>query len=261
MSSSAFCPVDINGRCLALNRQGSGTSTVVLETGLGAESDEWETVQHGVAQFAQVYRYDRANRGRSDPAPKPRSAQDAVNDLHNLVQSAAIPTPFVLVGHSLGGLIVRMYAYQHPQDVAALVLVDPMHNDQFEQISSLLPPPFAEEPAALTNFRKFWTTDWRDPAKNIEGMDLVLSQAQARSIDTLGHLPLVLLRASSMMLGLPPNHPVNLQVAEIRQQSLQELTQQSSHGRMVLVEDSGHFIQRDQPQAVIAAIREMVHPV
>ena len=65
-----------------------------------------------------------------------------VADLHSLLATAAIPRPIVLVGHSLGGLIVRLYAYQYPQDVAGLVLVDPMHEDQFDRIGPLYPPPY-----------------------------------------------------------------------------------------------------------------------
>lgn len=261
MSSSTLIPVDTAGRRLKLTWQGRGMPTVVLETGLGAESDEWKAVEQDVAEFARVYRYDRANRGGSDPAPKPRSVQDAVNDLHVLVRTAAVPSPFVLVGHSLGGLISRLYAHQYPQDVAGLVLVDPMHEDQFEQVGPLLPPPFPGEPRALTNFRQFWTTDWRDPTKNAEGMDFVLSQTQAHAIDTLADLPLLVLRAGALTEVMPRNDPAYLRMMAAREASLLGISEQSTRGRMVLVEESGHFIQRDQPQAVVDAIRDMVQVV
>ncbi len=117
-NTTELIPVDASGRRLALTRGGVGVPTVVLETGLGAESDEWESVQREVELFTQVCRYDRANRGRSDPAPKPRSAEDAVSDLRALLLAAAIPAPYVLVGHSLGGIIVRLYAHHYPREVA-----------------------------------------------------------------------------------------------------------------------------------------------
>src|SRR6476620_3334780 len=86
-----FISIDPAGRRLALTRNGVGAPTVVLETGLGAESDEWEPVQREVAQFTQVCRYDRANRGQSDPAPKPRSAHDCVEDLRALLSAPKLP--------------------------------------------------------------------------------------------------------------------------------------------------------------------------
>src|SRR5215216_1877301 len=84
-NTTELITVEASGRRLALTHGGVGTPTVVLETGLGAESDEWETVQREVERFTHVCRYDRANRGRSDPAPKPRSAHDCVEDLRALI--------------------------------------------------------------------------------------------------------------------------------------------------------------------------------
>jgi hypothetical protein len=81
-------PIDSHGRRLALTCRGIGAPTVVLETGLGAESEEWEAVQQEVETVTATCRYDRANRGHSDPAPKPRSAGDFVSDLHALLLAA-----------------------------------------------------------------------------------------------------------------------------------------------------------------------------
>jgi pimeloyl-ACP methyl ester carboxylesterase len=264
LNATELVQIDTNGRRLALARAGVGAPTVVLETGLGAESEEWEAVFQEVKQFTSVCRYDRANRGRSDPAPKPRSAQDFVADLHSLLVAAAIPRPVVLVGHSLGGLIVRLYAQQHPHDVAGLVLVDPMHEDQFERIGPLMPPPFPNEPEALTQLRSFWATDWRDPAKNQEGVDFPTSQAQAHAIDSLGDIPMLVLTAGAFLHEAPPE-PAAQQLAahlQMRWQEMHlELMQQSSNATQILVERSGHFIQREQPEVIVTAIRQMLETV
>lgn len=253
--------VDTTGRRLALARAGVGAPTVVLETGLGAESEEWEPVFQEVKQFTSVCRYDRANRGRSDPAPKPRSAQDFVADLYSLLVAAAIPRPLVLVGHSLGGLIVRLYAHQYPQDVAGLVLVDPMHEDQFDRIGPRIPAPFPGEPAALTQLRSFWATDWRDPAKNQEGVDFPASQAQAHRIDKLGAIPILVLTSGTFLREAPPEPAAQQLAAQLQmlwQEMHRELMQQSSNATQLLVETSGHFIQREQPEVIVAAIRQML---
>lgn len=256
--------VDSTTRRLALTRAGSGTPTVVLETGLGAESDEWEPVFQAVSQMTAVCRYDRANRGQSDPAPIPRTLNDLAADLHALLVNAAIPRPVVLVGHSLGGLIVRLYAHQYPQDVAGLVLVDPMHEDQFERIGPHYHPPSPGEPAWLTQFRRFWTTGWGDPGQNNEGVDFVASQAQARAIDSLGDLPLLVLTAGAYLHDVPPGPAAQARAAQLQvlwQGMHRELAAQSSNARHMLVETSGHFVQRDQPEVIVDAIRQMLEMV
>lgn len=254
-------PVDATGRRLALTRRGTGAPTVVLETGLGAESDEWEAVQREVAKFTATCRYDRANRGASDPTPKPRSARDFVADLHTLLETAAIPRPYLLVGHSLGGVIVRLYAHAYPRDVAGLVLVDPMHEDQFARIGPLIPPPFPGEPDALTQFRRFWTDEWRDPARNPEGVDFQASRAQAQAMGSLGAIPMLVLTASEFRRTGPPGDPAAARMQQRWLELHREVMQQSSDARQVLVEASGHFIQREQPEIVVAAIRQMVETI
>ena len=257
-------PIDATGRRLALTRAGAGTPTVVLETGLGAESEEWQPVFEAVEQFSAVCYYDRANRGHSDPAPKPRSAQDMVTDLHALLAAAAIPRPVVLVGHSLGGIIVRLYTHQYPDDVAGLVLVDGAHEDQFERIGARLPPPFPGEPPALTQLRRFWTMDWRDPTKNNEGVDFLATQVQAHAIGSLGDIPMIVLTAADFLHSAPPDPAAQqaaLQLHQIWLELQREMMQQSSRATQILVETSGHFVQREQPQVIIAAIRQMLETV
>ncbi|MCA9906193.1 MAG: alpha/beta hydrolase, partial [Anaerolineae bacterium] len=249
---------------LARTRAGSWAPTVVLEAGLAAEAEEWQPVFQAVSQMTAVCRYDRANRGASDPAPTPRTLHDLAGDLHALLINAAIPRPVVLVGHSLGGLVVRLYAHQHPQAVAGLVLVDPMHADQFERIGPQFHPPSPGEPAWLTQFRRFWTTGWRDPAQNLEGVDFVASQAQARAIDSLGDLPLLVLTAGAYLHDVPPGAAAQARAAQLQalwQVMHREIAGQSSTARQILVETSGHFVQRDQPEVIVAAIQQMLEIV
>jgi pimeloyl-ACP methyl ester carboxylesterase len=118
--------VNIGGRRIAIWCEGSGSPTVVLEHGMGygVDSDSWEDVQEGVARETRVCRYDRAYVGESDDARAGRSMPDLAEDLVDLMTAARIPGPYILVGHSFGGLSVRYFALLHPTSVAGIVLVD-----------------------------------------------------------------------------------------------------------------------------------------
>jgi pimeloyl-ACP methyl ester carboxylesterase len=119
--------VDIGGGTrLHLVDAGSGTPTVILEAGIAASSLSWTLVQPEVAKFARVASYDRAGLGWSDAAGEPRAMERSGAELYALLEAASIPPPYILVGHSYGGLLVRAYAAMHPRDVAGLVLVDPV---------------------------------------------------------------------------------------------------------------------------------------
>jgi pimeloyl-ACP methyl ester carboxylesterase len=187
--------VDVGGRRLAFEASRFGPPSVVLESGLGAESSWWGPVYDAIGKEVTVCRFDRAGKGASDPAPVPRSSLDMAADLHAMLANAAIPGPYVLVGQSIGGLNHRVFASSYPESVAGVLLVESTVEDQFEAMASLFPPPFPGEPGALTGLRQFWTQDWSDPAKNAEGVDFRTSFDQGRHVGSLGNLPLVVLTA------------------------------------------------------------------
>ena len=111
--------VDIGGRSLWLNCMGEGAPTVILESGSpGMTSADWAGVQSSIAQFTHVCAYDRANVGHSDPAPMPRTVAQMADDLDALLSAAGIPGPYVLASFSFGPWVSRVYASQHPDDIA-----------------------------------------------------------------------------------------------------------------------------------------------
>ncbi|HKQ16179.1 MAG TPA: alpha/beta hydrolase [Steroidobacteraceae bacterium] len=250
--------IDIGGRRLALNCTGAGTPTVILETGLGAESDEWAAVQEAVQTFTRVCRYDRAGRGASDPAVRRRSAAEMVEDLHVLLRTADIRGPYVLVGHSFGGLLMRLFAQRFPQEVRSLVLVDSMHEDQFEVFGPTFPPATAEDPSPLRAVRAFWTGGWRTPESTAEGIDFVASLAQGRAIESLYDLPIHVLTAGTFLNQplVPAAHRKDLQN---RWDALQaRFLELSSTVTQTIVHRSGHFMQRNCPEVIVEAIAQAV---
>ena len=123
--------VDVGGYRLHLNCVGEGSPTVILEAANLGMSAYWVRVQQQVAQTTRVCAYDRAGLGWSERGPEPRDARKISSELHTLLKDAGIEGPFVLVGHSYGGLYVRMYADRYPEEVAGVVLVDATHPEAF----------------------------------------------------------------------------------------------------------------------------------
>ncbi|MDQ2701455.1 MAG: alpha/beta hydrolase [Pseudomonadota bacterium] len=154
------------GRWMNLHCQGSGSPTVVFDSGLSDWSSTWALIQPAVATRTRACSYDRAGMGYSDPAPRPATPANAVKDLHTLLRKAGINDPLVLVGHSLGGFNMKLYAVTHPEDVAGVVLVDPSEERLWDRIGPALVPRFGAKlveeareddrtalPALLKHFR------------------------------------------------------------------------------------------------------------
>ena len=122
--------VDVGGYRLHINCQGEGRPTVVMEAAHSELSLSWDLVQQEVARFTRVCTYDRAGLGWSERSPKPRTASNIVEELHTLLTQAGVELPYVLVGHSIGGLFARLYAHEHRDQVVGMVLVDARHEEQ-----------------------------------------------------------------------------------------------------------------------------------
>jgi pimeloyl-ACP methyl ester carboxylesterase len=118
--------VDIGGRRLHLVQSGEGSPAVVFESGISASCLNWTHIRNRVAEFTRCYSYDRASLGWSDPVDTPRMASRIADELQALLNAAEVSPPYILVGHSFGGLLVRAYAVKYPDQVAGLVLIDPL---------------------------------------------------------------------------------------------------------------------------------------
>jgi pimeloyl-ACP methyl ester carboxylesterase len=126
--------VDVGGYRLHINCVGQGSPTVVLDAGSGGFSAQWVRVQREVSDTTRVCAYDRAGMGWSEMGPEPRDAKQISSELHTLLTKAGIDRPYVLVGHSFGGMYMQTYAARYPEEVAGVALVDsPTEPDQFSQ--------------------------------------------------------------------------------------------------------------------------------
>jgi pimeloyl-ACP methyl ester carboxylesterase len=248
---------NIDGRRLACWSSGSGSPTVVLETGLGAESAEWQPVQAALDHRFRVFRYDRAGRGASEAASGPRDAVAIIDDLAKLLNAARMPAPWLLVGHSYGGLLMRLFAQRFRAQTCGLVLVEAMHEAQFDAFGPAFVEPTADDSPALTSMRALWRGGWRDARTTPEGIDFPASFRAARAVDTpgaLGDLPVAVLVATSFEHSpfFAAQRRGDLQRQwETMQASFCAL---SSRAELIRVPQSEHFVQRDAPQAIVDAI-------
>jgi pimeloyl-ACP methyl ester carboxylesterase len=250
--------IDVGGYQLAFQSFGSRNPTVVFESGGECGAEAFANLAQQVQSFTRALIYDRAGLGQSAPAPRPRTVQDAAADLHTLLHTAQIPGPYLLVGHSFGGLIVRLYADQFPDEVAGMVLLDVPHPEQSLRELQILPAPSPHEPVAVTASRAMLSTEWSDPFSNCEGMDRAASAAQVRATGHLGQLPLVVITAGKdeWEEGFPPEIARAMEHDWMAMQ--QELAALSHNNTHIIATESTHDIQDCQPDLVIDVIRQLI---
>ncbi len=254
---------DIGGRRLSYSDSGMGSPTVVLEAGWGWGAWAWTWVFAGIAQETRVIAYDRAEIGASDPAPPgPRSAGDMAADLHALLSAAHVPGPYILVGHSFGGLIVRLFARDHPFEIAGMILIDAVHEEAWGgREQALLPPEAPDEHPGLAGMRHWLTKGMYEPETLPERLDVVRSVAEGRACASLGNRPLVVFRAGNYTP--PPDFPsvVTAAIEALRREIHFDFTRLSSNSTYIVAERSGHIVQYDEPELVLGAVLQVVNAV
>jgi pimeloyl-ACP methyl ester carboxylesterase len=266
--------VDVGGYRLHINCTGEGSPTVVIESGWGDMSASWGWVQPEVAKTTRICTYDRAGLGWSESSPEPRTAREFAKELHTLLAKANEPGPYVLVGHSMGGYTVRVYAHGYPEEVVGLVLVDP----QNLSVSNAATPTPAPKPGGFSlpglmariglarllagplgsiqnlpegdkqAYTAYSVTSRGAQTLTDELIGMSEGGAQARAVTTLGALPLIVLsRGKDMDAESAASQARYLQL--------------STDSQQLIADQSGHRIMIEQPEAAVAAILQMVRQV
>ena len=279
---AAAAPVRValpDGRRMALNCTGAGSPTVILEAGFLAWSFAWAPVQPALAKRYRVCSYDRAGLGASDPGPLPRDGAAIAADLDALLKAASVPPPYLLVGHSAGGLYVRLLADRRPKDVIGMVLVDPSVEWQFRAGDPAMAAKAAGYarcaaaarakalPSADPALSACWTTAkgpfgdmlrglqarpsyWTTVESEYRSLPATAAEVAADAPD-LGDLPLIVLTAGAR---IPPEAPNAAALAAQSAAAHESLARKSTRGAAQVVPGAGHIIMRDNPAAVIAAV-------
>jgi pimeloyl-ACP methyl ester carboxylesterase len=221
----------------------TGAPLVLLEAGAGNSARTWRDVFAPIAQFARVCAYDRPGLGTSEQTPQPRLPLDITATLHALLDAAGERAPYVMVGHSWGGEIVRLYAMQYPAEVVGLVLIDSSHEEQVKRFAAIAPA------APTGNGSRFGVAPPAPPPEqaNLETMGAELSKQPWHA-----DIPLVVLTRT------PAADPQADPRGEVWQELQRELATRSPQGEQIVAPKSGHYIQNDEPSLVIDAVRRVV---
>ncbi|HEV7607881.1 MAG TPA: alpha/beta hydrolase [Steroidobacteraceae bacterium] len=256
----------VDGRVLRYVCGGDGVPPVVVDQGQGLSIERgldravrfgWAKVFSEIRKSTRIVMHDRAGLGSSDRSNHPRACLEMVQDLRAVLLAADSTPPYVLVGHSVGGLNIQTFAARYPDEVAGMVLVDSSHPDQMARMAGILPPESSGESPPLKALRR-----GVDPSVSAENIDFQRCGEQARVLKTLGRAPLMVVSQSPHAFA-PPGISSELWgsmrlVWSDLQTSLLTL---SPNSRQLVAQHAGHHVQAEEPQLVIDAILEIVNCV
>jgi pimeloyl-ACP methyl ester carboxylesterase len=228
----------VNGQNLHIETFGASGPTVVFETGLGNDSTTWKSVAEPIARFARVVLYDRAGLGQSLPMTKKNSAvtaDEVATNLHALLAAADIRPPYILVGHSLGGLYVQMFARKYPREVSGVVLLDSSSPDAPSELKTRA----RLEPGT---------------AAYLEEEGIPESNRQVMNGGPFPDVPLTVIAATDHGSFFKEWEPTLMRLQR-------QLATLSRHGSFIVAQGSGHDVQIDRPETVIDAVRRMAAAV
>lgn len=280
--------VDMGGRTLNVDCSGEGSPAVIFVSGASGTGDGWQSIQNRIKTLTRACWYDRAGLGWSDPGPMPLTAQASAEDLHELLRRINVPPPYILVGHSFGGAIVRVYTGLYPGDVAGVVLVDSMQEGQMRYSPSKIFGVLANYPQRIQplacalvpvvfpvlrvlgilrlaiQFSKQKLSLTLQPKTIVtsasEGCNWEEDIRELRAAGTLGDRPLAVLTAG--MTGSSPDPRVQAAIDAYHDLWVHEfqpdLAKLSSRGTQEVIQYDHHGIPAEAPEAVVASVDEMV---
>lgn len=220
--------------------------TVIFEAGLGDGSQSWNYIQDRISQIASTFSYDRIGCGKSDKSLISRTCLDIVCNLREILTTISTKPPYILVGHSFGGLVVRLFANIYPELVFGVVLVDAIAENKEIHYEKIL-----TEKHLLKNREYF-----KNPMLNAEKIDKEKSYNQISENNSLYNIPLTII-----MRGLADDNDLSLpndKILRMDQELQSNMQNLSTRSKIRIAHNSRHFIQNDEPEIVIEEIKNML---
>ena len=243
-----FARVDADGPSVRMLMTGHGDSTVVFESGAGSPLETWVRVQPEVSRFAQTISYDRAGNGLSEKGPVPRDGKTIAGELHAALLNLHARPPYILVGHSLGGPYLRIFAEMYPQEVAGMILVDPTQEELIEWAKARDPKP--EKPPRLYD--------------EVDCAPATLAQAHASKVPV--GIPVALISGMGPQ-EIPGFVPADLKAEVQKDQQIfypaklrfhRQWVDRIPTAKLIITKNSGHGIPFEEPGLIVDAIRKVV---
>jgi pimeloyl-ACP methyl ester carboxylesterase len=241
----AVAGTTVHVRCGGI--RGAGAPLVLLEAGAGAGVNSWGTVTASITEFARVCAYDRPGVGGSGPYPPGLKAVDHASFIRQVMQAAMEPPPYVLAGHSLGGMITSLYAMAYPADVRGMVLVDSSHEDQERRMLPITGPP---PPKMIPKNPPPGVPPPPPPGLRFDEFAEALRKEPFR-----GDIPLVVLTARRRP---PSGDPIEIALMPLFLELHTDLASRSPRSAHVLLPNSGHLVPRDDPQSIVDAVKRVL---
>jgi len=245
--------VNIGDYSINYKDSGKGKHTIILETGLGMSSDTWTEIQAKLAENYRAISYDRAGYGKSENAKAARKVDNIAKDLKLLLEKTEAPAPYILVGHSLGGYVIRKFAEMYPEKVSGMVMIDSYHEDLFKML---------KDSVSEKDWNKYLgvETNAKDTLKGqesekVELMETVLSNEMFKIPN---HIPVYVLTSLEPMEDTSSFVNVTMNLHEKLSLSF---VLDNENVNQTITKSTGHFIYLEEPELLIGAVENVVNRV
>ena len=227
---------------------GKGQPTIVIEAAMGDDSESWEDIQAKLSHFATVVTYDRLGLGKSQSTTMPRTVANFANDLDEFLTTENISPPYILMGHSLGGFIIRKYQNDHPEKVVGMILVDPLHEYQYEMLMAIKTK--ADQEKTKSEVQEFYQNQPLGVQNEFKEYHY--------NCQVMQKLPFAMDLPITIIASLMVNESVTKEERLVKKELFENWKKDAPQIKTIYTTKSGHYIQDTEPELILDAVKSMI---